>query len=71
MDKIELKRTFKIIKGNSKVELPDPDPMMSAQEVQKFYSRTYPELMNASVTGPEYENDTMVFSFKAVVGTKG
>ena len=71
MDKIELKRKFKVVKGNTTVELPDPDPAMSAQEVQKFYSRTYPELMNASVTGPEYEEDAMVFSFKAVVGTKG
>lgn len=64
-----LKRVFKL--KDKKVELPDPNPTMSAEEVQKFYSGKYPELTNASINGPKVVGDTAEYIFATTVGTKG
>lgn len=71
MDIKQLKREFVMEKGTVKTVLSDPDPDMGAREVLKFYSRTYPDLITASVVGPEYKGDKAVYSFKTSVGTKG
>lgn len=65
----ELKRVFKIEKSG--VELPDPNPNMSEDEVMKFYSLQYPELTTATVDGPKIDNDKAYYSFKTTIGTKG
>lgn len=67
--KTELKRVFKIEKSG--VELPDPNPNMSEDEVMKFYSAQYPELTTATVGGPKIDNDKAYYSFKTTIGTKG
>ncbi len=67
--KTELKRVFKIEKSG--VELPDPNPDMSEDEVMKFYSAQYPELTTATVDGPRVNNDKAYYSFKTTIGTKG
>lgn len=67
--KTELKRVFKIEKSG--VELPDPNPNMSEDEVMKFYSAQYPELTTATVDGPKVNNDKAYYSFKTTIGTKG
>jgi PRTRC genetic system protein C len=67
--KTELKRVFKIEKSG--VELPDPNPDMSEDEVMKFYSAQYPELTTATVDGPKIDNDKAYYSFKTTIGTKG
>mgnify|MGYP000277729980 CR=1 FL=1 len=51
-----LQRIFKIKRNSSELELPDPDSNMSANEVMDFYSITYPELVTATVHGPEWED---------------
>lgn len=66
-----LKREFILMKDSKKVSLPDPDPNMSPEQVMAFYSNTYPELCTSNVSGPQYEGDRLVFSFKTTVGTKG
>lgn len=64
-----LKRVFQIEKSG--VELPDPNPEMSEDEVMKFYSAQYPELTTATVDGPKINNDKAHYSFKTTIGTKG
>lgn len=66
-----LKRVFKMKKNNSVLELNDPDPDMSLNEVMDFYSMTYPELTTATVHGPELDEDMTVYEFKTTIGVKG
>ena len=53
------------------VEIPDPDPTLSLDDVMSLYSGMYPELTTATVHGPEYRDDKLVYRFKSVIGTKG
>lgn len=62
-----LDRTFR----HGQIELADPNPKMSADEVMNYYCGIYPELTTATISGPKIENDKQVFEFKTVVGTKG
>jgi PRTRC genetic system protein C len=66
-----LKRKFTIKKGGKDVDLADPNPEMTPQDVIKFYSSEYPELTNSTVEGPKVEGGKAVYSFKTSVGTKG
>ncbi len=66
-----LKRVFKLKKGNTTLTLDDPDSRMTLTEVMDFYSMTYPELTTATVHGPEFEEDRVVYEFKTTIGTKG
>ena len=66
-----LQRVFKFRKGSSEIELADPDDSLSPNEVMDFYSMTYPALTTASVHGPEFEDDSVVYRFKTTIGTKG
>lgn len=69
MEKTKITRKFYI--ESKKVTLADPDPVMTPDQVMQFYSNTYPELVTSSVHGPKYEGDSIVFTFKTTVGTKG
>jgi PRTRC genetic system protein C len=62
-----IRRIFK----HGTIELVDPGVEMTKEEVLDFYSNQYPELTNASVTGPKIENDKQAFIFSTSVGTKG
>jgi PRTRC genetic system protein C len=53
------------------MELPDPDPSMEVNQVKELYTATYPELNNASTTGPEKVGDDEVYKFSKAVGAKG
>jgi PRTRC genetic system protein C len=53
------------------VEIPDPDPKLSLENVMALYSGMYPELTTATIHGPEYRDDKVVYRFKSVIGTKG
>ena len=65
--KQELKRVF-----NYKEEkLEDPNPALTPAEVLDFYSDKHPELVNATMTGPEIENDEAVFKFEVNFKEKG
>lgn len=66
-----LERKFLIKKGKGKdIELPDPNPEMSPEEVIKFYASEYPELTNASLD-MKVVGSSAVYSLKESVGTKG
>lgn len=66
-----LKRVFKFQKGGKDVVLDDPNPTMNPTEVQKFYSGQYPEITNATLSGPKVVGNNAEYSLKTTVGTKG
>lgn len=53
------------------VDLQDPAPNMSPDEVRELYSATFPELTTATIEGPEVRNNRLIYTFKRAVGTKG
>ena len=61
------KRVFKL----DKVELPDPDPKMSVDEVRKFYSGQYPEITTATLGDTNFEGDVVTYTFTQSVGQFG
>ena len=66
-----LKRVFILKKGNGTLTLEDPDSRMSLSEVTDFYSINYPDLLAATLHGPELEEDRAEYRFKTTIGTKG
>ena len=68
------KRKFILEKEKGKkdsIELKDPHPKMTIEEVVKHYSGEHPELITANVEGPKMDGDTAVYKFTTVLGTKG
>jgi PRTRC genetic system protein C len=53
------------------LKLADPNSKLTVEEVRSFYSRQYPDLATAAVTGPETVGDKLLFSFVRAIGTKG
>jgi len=54
------------------MNLPDPDPTMSAEEVVALYAHNYPSLRFATIESPRMEGDTLVIEAKLpTVQTKG
>lgn len=53
------------------IELPDPNPALSPEEVMGYYSNQYPELTTSNVFGPKIVSDKAEYEFKTTVGTKG
>jgi len=53
------------------VKLPDPNPMLSAEEVRAVYAHQYPDIATAAIAGPETVADKLVYRFTRAIGTKG
>jgi PRTRC genetic system protein C len=53
------------------VVLPDPGPALALEEVRDVYSATFPEIVSASIEGPEQKNGKLVYAFRKAVGSKG
>ncbi len=64
---IRLSRKFRY----GALDLEDPGREMSPEEVKDFYANIYPELTQASIEGPEYQDDEERYEFRKTVGTKG
>jgi PRTRC genetic system protein C len=62
-----LKRVFRY----NSVTLPDPGPTYTVEQVRDLYAATYPEITSAAVEGPEEDGDTLTYTFRRAVGTKG
>ena len=71
LKKQALKRTFTVERNGGPVELADPNPSMSPDQVMVFYSNQYPELNTVTVSGPVVEGTRLKYSFRTTVGTKG
>lgn len=54
------------------IELPDPNPSLTPDEVIEFYSNQYPELINSNFS-EEFDEEklTTTYTIKALNGTKG
>lgn len=62
-----LTRTFSF----NGVNLPDPGPDFSPEEVKDVYVNMYPDLSTAVLSEPEISGDQVTYKFVRNVGTKG
>ncbi|MEC4718309.1 PRTRC system protein C [Noviherbaspirillum sp. CPCC 100848] len=53
------------------IALPDPNPAYTPEEVKEHYTAVYPELVNASVEGGDFDGTNQAFAFRRGTGTKG
>ena len=67
----KLPRKFEVNIQGKTVDLPDIGDDKTPEEVLKFYSNIYPELMNVAMDGPKVEKGVAVYSSKPTMGTKG
>ncbi|MDR6919537.1 PRTRC system protein C [Chryseobacterium sp. 2987] len=67
----ELKRVFILMDKEQKIILDDPAPRWSIDAVLNFYSNAYPILTTAKVSAPVIRDDSVVYTFESVMGTKG
>lgn len=67
----KLNRVFSMTKDNKVIEIGDPNPEFTAEEVMKFYSSLYPELTNGLIEGPKVEGDKAKYSFTTKAGKLG
>jgi PRTRC genetic system protein C len=62
-----LTRTFSF----NGVNLPDPGPDFSPEEVKDMYVNMYPDLSTAVLSEPDITGDAVAYKFVRNVGTKG
>jgi PRTRC genetic system protein C len=64
----ELTRIFR----TGSIQLPDPNPTLTPEQVKDYYSSNYTHLAGAVVEPPSIEGTKMIINFKpAPVKTKG
>jgi PRTRC genetic system protein C len=71
LEVINLQRQFSFKKDGKDVELPDPNPDFSVEEVLKFYGGSYPELTNGFIEGPVVVKDKAVYTVNTKAGKLG
>ncbi len=65
-------RTFKLSAADGKtIDLPDPDPSLSVEDVRAHYAPLYPEITAAQASEPQDLDGRIVTTFARRVGTKG
>jgi PRTRC genetic system protein C len=47
------------------------NPKLTVEEVRSFYSRQYPDLANAAITGPKAVCEKLRYTLVRAIGTKG
>lgn len=53
------------------IELADPNPVLTPEQVKEIYQPDYPELLNSLIEGPVTKNGVAVYRFTRAVGAKG
>ena len=53
------------------VSLPDPGAALTLEQVRDVYSAAFPEIVSASIEGPEHKNGKLLYVFRKAVGAKG
>ena len=53
------------------VRLPDPGSKLSVEQVREIYAAAYPEIVTASLEGPEAVGAKLVYRFSRAIGSKG
>jgi PRTRC genetic system protein C len=66
-----LARQFAFSYKGERIVLDDPNPKFTPEEVMAFLAGTYPVLTNGTISGPEIEEDKVVYTFKTTLGEKG
>ena len=56
---------------HDQLELPDPDPNLTPDQVREHYATQYPALANARVQPEGISDGRQVFTFEKSIGTKG
>jgi PRTRC genetic system protein C len=67
---LTLKPVVRVFKYGS-LEIPDPNPSASPEQVKTMLSARYPDLTNSGVEGPEFHGDKQAYTFNRAIGTKG
>lgn len=67
----QLERVFIVTDKGQEIKLTDPEPKWSMESVMNFYANTYPMLTTAKVSAPKIQDDTVLYRFESVMGTKG
>lgn len=69
---VEFKKRKLLFNRNGKdVELEYPSETMTPEEAFKHYAGLYPEINNATITGPEIKNDTAIYKASTKAGRLG
>lgn len=66
-----LERVFILKENNQDIRLTDPEPRWSVEAVMNFYANTYPILTTAKASAPQIKDDSVIYIFESVMGTKG
>lgn len=64
-------RVFKFELNSETIELTDPNPDFSPDEVMTLYANQYPILTTSTIKGMEIVEDKAVYEFVTTIGTKG
>jgi PRTRC genetic system protein C len=64
-------RKFIFKRDGKDIELSDPNPDFSVEEVLKFHAGKYPELTNGVVEGPKVIGDRATYTVSAQAGRLG
>ena len=67
MKSTPMKREFSF----SGLKFPDPNSLMTLEDVRGVLSLQYPEIATAAISGPEPVSDTMRYTFERAIGSKG
>jgi PRTRC genetic system protein C len=71
IDVKEPTRKFFLKKGNQTVELADVAPHLPVADILEVHMRQHPELVNATIGQPKWENDEVHYHFDTAAGVKG
>jgi PRTRC genetic system protein C len=71
METTLLPRTFVHKENGQTIRLDDPEKKFSPEAVLNYYANIYPLLNNATITGPEFVDDTVQYEFVSTIGKKG
>lgn len=67
---IEIKEMPRKVMYND-MEMRDPGPDFSIEEIKEMYTAEYPELGTALIDGPVQHEDHMAYTFVLNTGSKG
>lgn len=64
-------RVFQFELNSETIELTDPNPDFSPEEVMSLYANQYPILTTSTVKGMDIIDDKAVYEFVTTIGVKG
>jgi PRTRC genetic system protein C len=66
-----LKRVFTYKKDGAEKKLPDINDQWTPNKIKDYYAQSYPELINATISGPTVSGSELIYNFDFNAGTKG